>query len=463
MFVTSIVKSTALARARQGLPPELPGNREEQEADPVPVEEQPEPGNMPDFLLHPGGFLEEMTDWINAGAHRPQPILALGAALAAMGTVMGRKVRTESNLRTNLYIVGIGETSCGKEHARQCIKALLSAAECDEYLGPENLASDSGLLVAVYKQPAMLLMIDEIGWLLKSITSQYSKPYMKAIAQVLMQLHSSAGGVMKGKSYADKERKQENIQQPNVCLYGTSVPGRFHSSLTRDEVEDGFVPRMLVFESEDPAPKRRRVRTIPPPERLVQLVRYWHERRISCQSTFSRMAGNPEVPDPRELRLDSEAEEAFNLFEEFVREQAAEARPRGVAGLWGKTEATAVQVAMIHALSLDPEAKFIGKASAEWGIDLVSFLTRKMVRMAERNLNANQYEADVMMVLKVIEQAGGKIGHTALRDRCRRFSQNQFRDIMATLAEAGRVVEEVTQGLRGPKGRLYKINKGAWE
>jgi hypothetical protein len=175
------------------------------------------------------------------------------------------------------------------------------------------------------------------------------------------------------------------------------------------------------------------------------------------------MAGNPEVPDPRELRLDSEAEEAFSLFEEFVREQASEARPRGVAGLWGKTEATAVQVAMIHALSLDTEAKFIGKASAEWAIDLVSFLTRKMVRMAERNLNANQYEADVMMVLKVIEQSGGRIGHTALRDHCRRFNQNQFRDIMSTLAEAGRVVEEVTQGLRGPKGRFYKINKGAWK
>ncbi len=454
VFVTSMMKSTALARAKQGLPPELPHNREIQVIETSNEVEEPEedtlPCTMPDYLLNPGGFLQEMTDWINAGAHRQQPILALGAAIATMGTIMGRKVKTETNLRTNLYIVGIGETSCGKEHARQCVKSLFHAAEADDCLGPENLASDSGLLVAVHNQPSMLLMIDEIGWLLKAVTSQYAKPYMKNIAQVLMQLHSSAGGVMKGKTYADRERKQENIQQPNVCLYGTSVPGRFHAALTRDEIEDGFVPRMVVFESEDPSPPRRRVRTIDPPANLVDLVRYWHGVPLGNQSQFQKLAGFASIPDPREVTCTTEADEAFREFEEYVREQANECRPRGVAGLWGKTEATALQLALIHALSLNPEARFIEIHSAEWAIGLMSYLTHRMIRMAEKNLNANQYEADVKKVLQIIYEQGKQgMSRRDLRRRCQWMPSRVFDEVLGVLEESAQIKKDVIKS----KGR----------
>lgn len=461
-FVTSIVKSIALARAKQGLPPELPRNTEIQVEEPEEeIEEDTFPGTMPEYLLNPGGFLQEMTDWINAGAHRKQPILALGAAIATMGTIMGRKVKTETNLRTNLYIVGIGETSCGKEHARQCIKSLFHASECEDYLGPENLASDSGLLVAVHNQPAMLLMIDEIGWLLKAVTSQYAKPYMKNIAQVLMQLHSSAGSVMKGKTYADKERKQENIQQPNVCLYGTSVPGRFHAALTRDEVEDGFVPRMVVFESEDPSPPRRRIKNIPPPENLIQLVRYWHDLPVGNQSAFGKLAGYAAVPDPREVVCTTDADAIFSEFEEFVREQANECRPRGVAGLWGKTEAMALQLALIHALSLNPEGRFIEAVSAEWAIGSMTYLTKKMVRMAEKNLNANQYEADVKKVLQIIYEQGKEgMKRSALLRRCQWMPKRVFDEVMVLLEETAQVRKiKKRDGVRGPEVTGYVIRQ----
>jgi hypothetical protein len=38
-------------------------------------------------------------------ARRPQPLLAVGASLCALGALMGRKYRTETNLRSNLYML----------------------------------------------------------------------------------------------------------------------------------------------------------------------------------------------------------------------------------------------------------------------------------------------------------------------------------------------------------------------
>jgi hypothetical protein len=68
------------------------------------------------------GGLALLVDYIVASAVRPQPILAIGASLAALGALMGRKYRTETNLRTNLYVVGMAASGGGKDHARSAIK-----------------------------------------------------------------------------------------------------------------------------------------------------------------------------------------------------------------------------------------------------------------------------------------------------------------------------------------------------
>jgi hypothetical protein len=86
----------------------------------------PPPGNypFPDDLLSPPGLLGEVTRYIVASALKPQPILALGAAITALGTVIGRKVRTTTDLRTNIYAVSVADCGAGKEHTRKAIRCF---------------------------------------------------------------------------------------------------------------------------------------------------------------------------------------------------------------------------------------------------------------------------------------------------------------------------------------------------
>ncbi|MEH6656051.1 PriCT-2 domain-containing protein, partial [Loktanella salsilacus] len=70
-------------------------------------------------LVMPDGLVGDLTEYMLSTARRPQPLLSLGASLCAIGALMGRQYRTESNLRSNLYVVGIADSGSGKNHARE--------------------------------------------------------------------------------------------------------------------------------------------------------------------------------------------------------------------------------------------------------------------------------------------------------------------------------------------------------
>jgi hypothetical protein len=76
-----------------------------------------------------------MVEYMVSTARRPQPLLSLGASLCALGALMGRKYRTETNLRSNLYVVGIADSGSGKNHAREIVNELFFEAGLAAHLG----------------------------------------------------------------------------------------------------------------------------------------------------------------------------------------------------------------------------------------------------------------------------------------------------------------------------------------
>ena len=62
-----------------------------------------------------------------------------------------------------------------------------------------------------------------------------------------------------GPAYANaKEKPREVIEQPCLCLFGVTTPGVFWGSLSSDNVIDGSLARMLIFESENHYPDPQR-------------------------------------------------------------------------------------------------------------------------------------------------------------------------------------------------------------
>src|SRR5215510_4421584 len=62
------------------------------------------------------GLVGEIVDWITATSRRPNRVLALGAAVTVVGTLIGRRVAGPTRSATHLYAVGIAPTGSGKQH-----------------------------------------------------------------------------------------------------------------------------------------------------------------------------------------------------------------------------------------------------------------------------------------------------------------------------------------------------------
>ena len=202
-----------------------------QVSDPGPMPPAPQPS----FELRvPEGILAEMVEYMVSTARRPQPLLSLGASLCALGALMGRKYRTETNLRSNLYIVGIADSGSGKNHAREIINELFFEAGLAQHLGGNKIASGAGLLTALHRQPALLLQIDEFGMFMSAAADRKRSPrHITEILDNMTELYTAAGGVFLGAEYANHDGRNErrDIVQPCLCVYGTTTPVHFWNAL----------------------------------------------------------------------------------------------------------------------------------------------------------------------------------------------------------------------------------------
>ena len=155
--------------------------------------------NLPRDLQHPGGFVEATMDWINATAVCPQPIFALASALCLAGTLYGRHVKDESGQRTNIYVMGVGFTSSGKDYPLKAVSRALDSCEATN-LRLGQVTSDSAVEYALRRNPRFAMLIDECGHFFASVTdAKASGSPLHALKPALLELWSCAGGRWKGK------------------------------------------------------------------------------------------------------------------------------------------------------------------------------------------------------------------------------------------------------------------------
>ncbi len=401
----------------------------------------PDPGPLPERLLHVPGFVDEVMRHNLATATRPQPVLALAAAICLQSVLCARKVRDERGNRTNLYCVGIAPSGAGKEHARKVSKNVLFAADLIEHDGNEDLASDAGLLAAVELEPAILFQIDEFGRFLRTIGDPKKAPHLFNVLTALMKLYSCADTVYRGKAYADPKRNKV-IDQPCVSVYGTTVPEHFFESLTADSLSDGFIARLLVFEAEA-TPARQRVRATAVPESIVAAAAWWGAFRPGGNLAM-------EHPEPLVVETTTEAGEVFDWLAEFV--DAELAKPDAAASaLWARAEEKACRLALIYACSRDRERPVIDVDAARWACAVAEHLTRRMLFVAHEWVADGQFDARQKRVIRVVRKAGGRISRSDLCRRTQWLSQRERQEVIDNLLETGQLRHEVEQTATKPR------------
>ncbi len=418
----------------------------------------PPQANIKDLLRVPG-LVGELAEWINASSIRKQPVLALGAAIAAVSTILGRKVQTTTGLRSNIYILGVGETGCGKERARQAIKKLFAAINEENRIG-ESFASDSAVETAVINDPACLYMIDEIGHFLGTVKNDQTPSYVKAILPILLRMYSASEGTYRRRTFADPKRNAEDqspiIDQPCLSIYGTTVPGNLYDNLSKKHASDGFLSRLLVFESQDPDPAAllpdKSARAVPPG--LVAGFKRWADAK--CNPNEVGNLGE-EYPDPLEVETTKEAWSVFDGLELRMREKRGAVRAQGGdQGPYTRVWATAQKLALIRACGVKLDAPEVTADDARWGCALASLLTEQFLARVGDTVSENKTEEVCNRFLEIVRKAGGDgVSKNAITRQSRWARPQEQRDALATLEEGGQIRSEQEQTKGRARTKYY--------
>lgn len=400
----------------------------------------------PPEALRIDGALGLMVDYIVGSAIRPQPLLAIGASLAALGTLMGRRYRTGLNLRSNVYVVCMAASGGGKDHARNCIREAFLAAGLSRHLGGNRLASGAGLLSALYRQPASLFQIDEFGQVLSQIVDKRRAPkHLAEIWDLLTQLYSAAGGTFLGDEYADqKERPRRDIIQPCCCIHATTVPEPMWSALRHASLHDGSLARFLVFRAPEDIPDRNRS---PRPVSDVPAGLIAALQAIAAgvpghgAGDLAGIAAPTVRPVPFPVPMAREAAKLLDTLEAETTERQRQAVGTGPDAVFARICENTEKLAMIRAVSADPASPLIRLEDMEWARAVVGHCAETLLAEAERHLADNETERNHKRVLEIVRQGGAAgIARNDLTRRTQFLDLRQRTDIIEALKESGQIV-----------------------
>lgn len=423
-----------------------------------PAEFQPPPAlAVAPEILQPGGLLQALMDECAKSAIRPQPLLALGAAICAVGTLAGRLYRSKTDLRTNIYIAAIAESGGGKDHAPEVIRRCFDLAGLGHYLGGETVASGRAVLSSLEQHPVRLFQIDELGLFLNSVTGAKAPSHKAEIWSELMKLYSRAKGTYRGTEYANKkENPRVDICQPCVCFYGTTTPSTFWRALEGGAMLDGSLARFLVFVTDNDRPDRNRdAGIVKPPQSLLdgliavtagQGAPPLGKGNLPRPHVAPMAAG--EEPTPYTVPMSAGAEKLHDtkLADEDTWARKVAGTPQ--AAIVNRLGENAIKLALVHAISRSPAAPIMDEAAIAWGWQLAEHCTRTLLQDAGRHIADNEFERRLNKLLNIL----AKHGTCSKRELWRygfRVSNKDFDETARALIEGGAITLVAAQAPSG--------------
>ena len=173
---------------------------------------------------------------------------------------------------------------------------------------------------------------------------------------------------------------------------------------------DGSLARFLVFQTDDDVPDRNR-RPKPVGDVPAELIEALQAIVAGVpghgRGNIAALVEGPMiVPDPYPVPMAPEAEQLFDALDEELTARQREAigtnRSAVLARVWENT----AKVALIKAVSANPQAPVIRLEDAEWARLVVDRCVTTMITEAERHIAENQTQANHQKVLRLIQGAG---------------------------------------------------------
>lgn len=395
---------------------------------------------FPEELLNPTGLVGDIFHYILDKSIMPQPIFALSASLCAVGALAGRKVQTETGIRTNIYCLNVGGSGSGKEAPRKAIKELFFHAGCPEKACVEDLASDSAIITAMKETESQVFLLDEIGRFLES--TRKGATHLYNVVSVLLKMYSAADQVFHGKNYAD-ETKKSLIVQPNLCLLGSTVPDVLYKGLNYESATDGFLSRMLIFETDNNRPRKQRDKNflLKPGKELIDKIISLNKKPVNMHPNGNLDHFNP---CPQVVKMTDNARDILYEFDDYIWNLRNKLENENrIEAMYNRVCQLSEQIALIVATGNNINDPIITEVEISYGICLAKYLADHMQFIVENYMAKNDYEHEVKRILNII-RTSGCISLSEISKKTQNLQGYVRNDVIETLKESKQIKEHLS-------------------
>jgi Bifunctional DNA primase/polymerase, N-terminal/Protein of unknown function (DUF3987) len=380
------------------------------------------------------GTLGDVVDWIVRTARRPNRVLALGAAIVTIGTLIGRRVAGPTRSATHLYVVTVAPATAGKDHPRRCILPMMDAARAGVHVHLGDITSQSGFNRMMKNTPLSVVVIDEIAGFLGRITSPRSSFWERRLSGKLREQWScsfNAIGTMTSAEYDDTR-----IECPAMSMFGTSTGVDFWPIMQGSEIENGTFSRFLVLESnlhapdQDPSAEPFKVPSSLG-KRLAELY-CWGGNPLA----IAQLHDHTTRFEPNVLPWgDPAARDCYVDLTQWVERELEDDMSK--QAYLGRMAETAIRLATIRAAGRYGRHAQIDLADMEWGAGLARIvITRMMEKSADCFVQTTRGEF-VDRLIQII-QRHGSITRRKLQQHIRgRYRTQEVNDMLNQAIEAG--------------------------
>ena len=333
--------------------------------------------------LVPDGLLGMIFEHYSASAYRKSSVMGLAVAVSLMQVILGRKIRSHTDLRTNDYNLVLAATGSGKEACEATITKILEAADPQgKHLFPPDVQSGNGLMKQLSVMPCGIWVCDEFGKILQAVLDKKGNQHLKNIGNHLLKLYGKSAGSYGGAAHSDGIRNR--VHQPHLCLLGLATPSSVFEAVAAEQISDGLIGRIAFWSvQERPAPKED-MEIVPVPEALIHEVKGWVD--------FEPPGGNL-APDPVTLRMSAEA-----LARWKSHARAIDMRMRDEselrAAIWSRVAARSMKLALVHRCSrlgmLPAQAAWdfvhVETEDVDWAVRLSNWLANTACSLIRENV-----------------------------------------------------------------------------
>jgi hypothetical protein len=363
-------------------------------------------------LLSIPGILQHAVYYYQETALKPNPEFAVAAALALGSVCMSRQWRSSQNNYTGLYMLLLGKSSTGKEHAKTVIERVLreSGEACMSLIGPPGYTSAGAIISTLKHKPRHICIQDEMGKQLQhamsSKNSQKDAAYtmiMEAFGRQAGFLSSDAYSTLSAKRGDEVEDTSVTIDRPAMVIVGISTPSTLYKAVNTESIASGYLPRFLIVESNSDRTVSRWIETdVQVPDELKD----WCAYCAGMTGESGNLSAFINPPEPVTIEFDSSCRSVLEEYERKIIEIQNGLDQYGIAELWGRVKEIAQRIALIVAVSCESDT--ILPEHLKWSIAYTTKHFHHTTTRIREVVSNSDYESTCKEVLGIIRKSGLK-------------------------------------------------------